>query len=117
VVSVVSNIAPRAMSSLTTAALVGDYGRARTIHHAILDLCGAIFVETNPVPVKAAAELLGMTASEVRLPLTPLLPESRERVFQALLACSYTANRVLTGEEAAWPSIAEGLRIEVEVAA
>lgn len=117
VVSVVSNIAPRAMSSLTTAALAGDYGRARTIHHAILDLCGAMFVETNPVPVKAAAELLGMTASEVRLPLTPLLPESRERVFQALLACPYTANRVLTGEEAAWPSIAEGLRIEVEVAA
>ncbi|MDQ3656677.1 MAG: 4-hydroxy-tetrahydrodipicolinate synthase [Chloroflexota bacterium] len=117
VVSVVSNIAPRAMSDLTIAALAGDYGRARTIHHAILDLCGAMFVETNPVPVKAAAELLGMTASEVRLPLTPLLPESRERVFQALLACPYTQNRLVIGEETGWPSIAEGLRIEVEVAA
>lgn len=117
VVSVVSNIAPQAMSDLTAAALAGDYARARTIHHAILDLCGAMFVETNPVPVKAAAELLGMTTSEVRLPLAPLLLESRERVYQALLACPYTANRVLTGEETVWPEMAEASRVEVEVAA
>ncbi len=117
VVSVVSTIAPRARSDLTAAALAGDYGRARTIHHAILDLCGAMFVETNPVPVKAAAELLGMTTSEVRLPLAPLLPESRERVYRALLACPYTANRVLTGEETVWPELADSLQVEVGVAA
>ncbi len=113
VVSVVSNIAPRAVSDLTAAALAGDYARARTIHHAILDLCNAMFVETNPVPVKAAAELLGMTTSEVRLPLTPLLPESRERVFRALLACPYTANRLEISEEAAWPVMADEPRVEV----
>ena len=113
VVSVASNIVPRAVSDLTASALAGDYARARTIHHAILDLCGAMFVETNPGPVKAAAELLGMTTSEVRLPLTSLLPESRERVFQALLSCPYTANRVLTGEETVWPEIAVEGRGEV----
>lgn len=113
VVSVVSNIAPRAISDLTRAALDGDYLRARTIHHEILELCGAMFCETNPVPVKAAAELLGMTTSEVRLPLTPLLPESRERVFRTLLACPYTANRIVIGEETGWPTIAEPTRIEV----
>lgn len=113
VVSVVSNIAPRAISDLTGAALAGDYGRARTIHHEIFELCGAMFVETNPVPVKAAAELLGMATSEVRLPLTSLLPESRERVFRALLACPYTANRLKIGEEAAWPVIAVEPSVEV----
>ncbi|MBA3276114.1 MAG: 4-hydroxy-tetrahydrodipicolinate synthase [Chloroflexia bacterium] len=113
IVSVVGNIVPRAVSDLTTAALAGDYGRARTIHHEILDLCDAMFVETNPVPVKAAAELLGMSTSDVRLPLTSLLPESRERVFRALLACPYTANRLVIGEETGWLEIAEEIRVGV----
>lgn len=102
VISVVSNIVPRAMRNLTTAALAGDFTRARAIHHELLDLCGALFVETNPVPVKAAAELLGLATSEVRLPLVPLEAASRQRVFEALLACPHTADRVLHGEEAAW---------------
>lgn len=102
VISVVGNIVPGAMRDLTSAALAGDYGRARAIHHELLDLCGAMFVETNPVPVKAAAELLGLATSEVRLPLVDLVPASRDRVFEALLACPHTADRVLHGEEAAW---------------
>jgi 4-hydroxy-tetrahydrodipicolinate synthase len=102
VVSVASNIIPRAISALTSAALEEDFLFARTIHHEVLELCGALFVETNPVPVKAAAELLGMFGSDVRLPLAPLMPESRERLFRALLACPHTANRVVIGEETAW---------------
>jgi 4-hydroxy-tetrahydrodipicolinate synthase len=102
VVSVASNIIPEAISGLTAAALAGDFLRARAIHHEVLELCGAMFVETNPVPVKAAAELLGMTTSEVRLPLVPLQPDSRERLFRALLACPYTAHRLEIGEETAW---------------
>lgn len=113
VISVVSNIVPRAAVLLASAALAGDYDRARTIHHELLDLCNAMFVETNPVPVKTAAELLGMTTSEVRLPLVPLLPESRDRVFRALLDCPYTANRVMLGEETGWPSISEPASVEV----
>jgi 4-hydroxy-tetrahydrodipicolinate synthase len=102
VISVVSNIVPRAMSDLTAAALAGDFVRARAIHHELLDLCGAMFVETNPVPVKAAAELLGLATSEVRLPLVNLEAASRQRVFEALLACPHTSDRVVHGEEAAW---------------
>ncbi len=112
VVSVASNIIPVAISAITTAALAGDFLRARTIHHEVLELCGAMFVETNPVPVKAAAELLGVTTSEVRLPLVPLMPESRERLFRALLACPHTSGRLLIGEETAWTT-GEAERVEV----
>lgn len=102
VISVASNIIPGTLAALTTAALAGDYLRARTIHHEILDLCSAMFVESNPVPVKAASELLGLCGSEVRLPLAPLTPASRDRVFRALLACPHTANRLHLGEESAF---------------
>lgn len=94
VISVASNIAPAAMSALTTAALAGDFLQARTIHHEILELCGAMFVETNPVPVKAAAAQLGLTTAEVRLPMVPLQPESQTRLTAALRNCSWTASRL-----------------------
>jgi 4-hydroxy-tetrahydrodipicolinate synthase len=115
VISVASNIIPQAMSSLTTAALAGDFLLARTIHQQVLELCGALFVETNPVPVKAASELLGLGSSEVRLPLVSLQQESRERLFRALLACPYTASSLRIGEETAFGIAAE--RTDIEVAA
>ncbi len=86
VVSVVSNIVPEAVSALTEAALAGDYATARTIHHALFDLCRAMFCETNPVPVKAAAALLGYCTPEVRLPLAPLSESAQRRVETALAA-------------------------------
>jgi 4-hydroxy-tetrahydrodipicolinate synthase len=86
VVSVVSNIVPEAVSALTEAALAGDYATARTIHHALFDLCRAMFCETNPVPVKAAAALLGYCTPEVRLPLAPLSESAQRRVESALAA-------------------------------
>jgi len=84
VVSVVSNIVPEAVTELTAAALAGDYATARTIHHALFDLCRAMFCETNPVPVKAAAALLGICTPEVRLPLAPLSESAQRRVETAL---------------------------------
>jgi len=114
VISVVSNIVPAAMSQLTSAALAGDFFTARTIHLDLLDLCGAMFVETNPVPVKAAAELLGISTSDVRLPLVPLAPESRTHLLQALLDCHFTADRLILGEETARFHAANlGTRVEV----
>jgi 4-hydroxy-tetrahydrodipicolinate synthase len=86
VVSVVSNIVPEAVTELTAAALAGDYATARTIHHALFDLCRAMFCETNPVPVKAAAALLGICTPEVRLPLAPLSESGQRRVEAALAA-------------------------------
>ena len=86
VVSVVANIAPEAVSALTRACLDGDLVRARALHLALFDLCRAMFVETNPVPVKTAAALLGYCAPDVRLPLAPLGAAARERVERALEA-------------------------------
>ena len=80
VISVVSNIVPEAVSALTSACLAGDFVTGRTLHLALFDLCRAMFVETNPTPVKAAAALLGYSSPEVRLPLAPLSEAAQRRV-------------------------------------
>jgi 4-hydroxy-tetrahydrodipicolinate synthase len=86
VISVVSNIAPDAVSALTAACRAGDFRSGREIHLALFDLCRAMFVETNPTPVKAAAALLGYCSPEVRLPLAPLSEAAQRRVESALAA-------------------------------
>lgn len=91
IISVVSNIVPEAVSALTTACLAGDYATGRAIHLALFDLCRAMFTETNPVPVKAAAALLGYCTSEVRLPLAPLSEAAQRRVELALQAWQTTS--------------------------
>jgi 4-hydroxy-tetrahydrodipicolinate synthase len=91
VISVVSNIVPEAVSALTSSCLVGNFARGRAIHLALFDLCRAMFVETNPVPVKAAAALLGYCAAEVRLPLVPLSEAAQRRVEGALSAWQATS--------------------------
>jgi len=72
VISVASNIVPEAMSALTTAALAGEFERARDLHRRLLPLCRAMFLDNNPIAVKTAAGLLGICSGEVRLPLTPM---------------------------------------------
>jgi 4-hydroxy-tetrahydrodipicolinate synthase len=91
VISVVSNIAPEAVSALTSACLAGDFRSGRSLHLALFDLCRAMFVETNPTPVKAAAALLGYCSPEVRLPLAPLSEAAQRRVESALEAWRVTA--------------------------
>jgi 4-hydroxy-tetrahydrodipicolinate synthase len=93
VISVLANIAPSATRELVHAALTGDFARARQLHHELFPVARALFLETNPVPVKAAAELLGLCRSEVRLPLAPLSPAALQRLRQALAACPHTASR------------------------
>lgn len=90
VISVVSNIAPEAVSALTATCLAGDFAAARAMHLAMFDLCRAMFVETNPVPVKAAAAMLGFCTPEVRLPLAPLSETGRLRVERALVVWQAT---------------------------
>lgn len=90
IISVVSNIVPEAVSALTAACLSGDFASGRAIHLALFDLCRAMFVETNPVPVKAAAALLGYATPEVRLPLAPLSEAALRRVTSALEAWQAT---------------------------
>lgn len=72
VVSVAANVVPAAMAQLTALASQGDWEGARHIHEFLSPLFAALFVETNPVPVKAALELQGWPAGSPRLPLARL---------------------------------------------
>ncbi len=71
VISVVTNIAPEMMSSLVNTMLAGEIDKARAMHFEIFELCQAMFLETNPIPVKAALGLMGKIEPEFRLPLCP----------------------------------------------
>jgi len=72
VISVASNVAPGAVSSMVAALLDGDFERGRELHYDLLPLVRALFLETNPIPVKTAASLLGLCSDEMRLPLVPM---------------------------------------------
>jgi 4-hydroxy-tetrahydrodipicolinate synthase len=84
VISVVANVAPRQTQALCEAALAGDYAKAAKLHLALFPLIKALFVETNPIPVKAAQAMLGLCRPEPRLPLTPLSPDNRAALKKAL---------------------------------
>lgn len=72
VISTSANVAPEAMCDLVRSFQSGDVSRAREIHYQLLPLFDALFCETNPIPVKAAAAALGWCDDEIRLPLTLL---------------------------------------------
>jgi 4-hydroxy-tetrahydrodipicolinate synthase len=76
VVSVASNIAPGAVSDMVAAMNSGDIARGREFHYRLLPLIRALSVETNPIPIKAAASLLGLCSDELRLPLVPMSGEN-----------------------------------------
>lgn len=72
VISVTANIAPSDMAEMTAAALSGDFTEARRINEKLYPLHQVLFLETNPIPVKAALALMGRCSDEVRLPLCGL---------------------------------------------
>lgn len=80
VISTTSNVAPSEMASLVRAFRAGDVQRARDVHYRLLPLFDALFVETNPIPVKAAVALRGLVREEIRLPLTKITAPNRERL-------------------------------------
>src|SRR6185369_16582894 len=71
VISVVSNVAPRAMSDMWDAVKAGDWARGRQRHYELRVLSQLLFVEPSPAPTKAALALLGRCSVDVRLPLVP----------------------------------------------
>mgnify|MGYP006278311183 CR=1 FL=1 len=71
-ISVAANIIPKEASEMVDAFLEGDTERAEKIHKKIFPLVKALFVETNPIPVKGALEMMGKINGEIRMPLTPL---------------------------------------------
>ncbi len=84
VISVASNVAPGAVSDMVKALLEGDWVRGRELHYELLPLFRALFVETNPIPVKTAASLLGLCSDEMRLPLIPMGGENLRRLQETL---------------------------------
>ena len=80
VISTTSNIAPREVCELVRRFASGDAAGARAVHHRLLPLFDALFCETNPIPVKAAATALGWCDGEIRLPLTPITEPNLERL-------------------------------------
>jgi 4-hydroxy-tetrahydrodipicolinate synthase len=86
VISVVSNATPKAMAQLCELAAKGDYAGARRCHFKLLPWMRAAFVESNPVPLKAAMSMLGKMENRLRLPLVPLADAHTETVRSALKA-------------------------------
>ena len=84
VISVVSNATPKAMSQLSEVAARGDFQAARKLHFQLLPWMRAAFVESNPVPVKAAMALLGKAENRLRSPLVPLADAHLDTVRAAL---------------------------------
>ncbi|MGD8628624.1 MAG: dihydrodipicolinate synthase family protein, partial [bacterium] len=80
VVSVAGNVAPGLLSGMVKAFLEGRPDEARDFHLRLLPLFHVLFIETNPGPVKAAVEMLGLGTGELRLPLVPVSEASREKV-------------------------------------
>lgn len=84
VISVVSNLVPERMVELVSAAADGDFETARRVHYELLPLFKASFIETNPVPIKAAMNLCGLDVGGVRSPLAPLSEASQRRLESIL---------------------------------
>lgn len=84
VISTSSNVAPSEMVSLVRALRSGDMEDARRTHYRLLPLFDVLFCETNPIPVKAALEAMGLIGPEIRLPLLPLGETKRGRLEAAL---------------------------------
>jgi len=83
-VSVISNVAPRLTAEMVRLALSGRFEKARDIHQRLLPWMRAAFIESNPVPVKAALNMLGRMDNRLRLPLVPLAESRSAAVRDAL---------------------------------
>ncbi|BBD07583.1 4-hydroxy-tetrahydrodipicolinate synthase [Desulfovibrio ferrophilus] len=84
VISVVSNIVPDKMSGMVKAFNEGDMETARKLHFEMQPLNRAMFLETNPIPVKTSLTMMGKIGLELRLPLVEMLPENLEQLKIAL---------------------------------
>src|SRR5437868_4820857 len=88
IISVAANEIPRLMSEMTSAALKGDFETARAVHNRILPLMTGNFIESNPIPVKAAMKMLGIIPNDtVRSPLAPIADANRKKLESILREC------------------------------
>jgi len=84
VISVVANIVPQDVADLVSTFEKGDLKKAKDLHYKLLPLIKAVFLETNPIPVKTALGLLGMCAPDLRLPMCAMSEGNLEKLKKAL---------------------------------
>ena len=84
VISVASNVLPAEVARLCALCLAGDYAAALALYSKYAELFRLLFVETNPIPVKAAMALLGLDSGTLRLPLVDISPEHREQLKNSM---------------------------------
>src|SRR5262252_2105703 len=84
IISVVSNEAPSMMSAMVDAALEGNHTRAKELHYKLLPLMNINFIESNPIPVKAALAMMGMIEETYRLPLVRIGAANREKLTKVV---------------------------------
>ncbi|MCX5680075.1 MAG: 4-hydroxy-tetrahydrodipicolinate synthase [Candidatus Omnitrophica bacterium] len=84
IISVVANIIPKDVADMCSAFAKGDLKKAEKLHYGMLDLVKAMFVETNPIPVKTAMGILKMCEAQMRLPLCEMLPENKDKLTKAM---------------------------------
>ncbi len=89
-ISVTANVAPELCARFQNACQAGDFATALALHDRLMPLHDALFVESNPGPVKYAAELLGLCSAQTRPPLAPISETSRRIVAAALAAAGLT---------------------------
>lgn len=80
VISVVANIAPKDVSEMITAHEKGDFKQARNLYYKLMPLVDAMFIETNPIPVKTSMGLMGMIEPTLRLPMCPMSEANLEKL-------------------------------------
>jgi 4-hydroxy-tetrahydrodipicolinate synthase len=85
VISVVSNVVPADMAALTTAMEKGNWGKAREFHFKMESLIDSLFIETNPIPVKAALAMMGKIQYDLRLPLCKMSEANYEKLRKVMV--------------------------------
>lgn len=89
VISVWANIAPKEVAELTKACIASEYKKAAQMQTEAYELIKALFIETNPMPIKAAMNMLGYVVGEPRMPLCELMPQNEEKLRNVLIKYGY----------------------------
>jgi 4-hydroxy-tetrahydrodipicolinate synthase len=87
VISVAANVIPAQVARMCELAKAGDFAKAREIHNRYFRLFVGLFLETNPIPVKTAMQMMGLINGEMRLPLCPMSQANREKLEEIMKGC------------------------------
>jgi len=96
-ISVAANEIPAEMAALVAAGLAGDFSKARELHYRYLRLMEVNFIESNPIPVKAAMAAMGLLEPVWRLPLTPPEPGHQQAIEKVLTEAGLPVERRASG--------------------